>query len=57
MDAALAQLPEEVQQVVVYRLVDDLSHDEIARRLGRSSAAVRMLYLRAIRRLRATCPD
>src|SRR5262245_54894426 len=49
---ALAGLPDDMQQVLLARHVDDLSHAAIAERLGRTEAAVRMLYLRALRRLR-----
>jgi len=52
MAEALAQLPEEMQQVLLARHVDDLSHATIASQLGRSEGATRMLYLRALRRLR-----
>lgn len=48
----VARLPEDMQQVVLGRHVDDLSYDEIAERLGRSNDAVRALYTRALRRLR-----
>lgn len=49
---AVTRLPEEMQQVLLARLVDDQSHAEIARQSGRSEGAVRVLYSRAIRRLR-----
>jgi RNA polymerase sigma-70 factor (ECF subfamily) len=52
MAEALAQLPEEMQQVLLARHVDDLPHATIADRLGRTEGATRMLYLRALRRLR-----
>jgi RNA polymerase sigma-70 factor (ECF subfamily) len=52
MAEALSRLPEEMQQILLDRHVDGLSHGEIARRLERSEGAVRMLYLRALRRLR-----
>jgi RNA polymerase sigma-70 factor (ECF subfamily) len=55
--AVLAQLPEDMQLVVLYRVVDGLPHAAIAERLGRTPAAVRMLYLRALRRLRELWPD
>ena len=41
-----------MQQVLLGRHLDGLSHAELARVLGRSESAVRMLYLRALRRLR-----
>jgi RNA polymerase sigma-70 factor (ECF subfamily) len=54
---ALGHLPEDMRQVVLLRLVDELPHADIAERLGRTSTAVRMLYLRALRRLRGLCPE
>ena len=50
--AALAKLPADQRAVVELRTWDDLDHDEIARRLGKSEANVRQLWSRAIRRLR-----
>jgi RNA polymerase sigma-70 factor (ECF subfamily) len=50
--AALARLPDEMQQVLLARHVDGLPHAAVAERLQRSEGAVRMLYLRALRRLR-----
>ena len=52
MAAALNRLPEEMRDVLLFRLADGLSHAEIAERMGRSAGAVRMLFLRAIERLR-----
>ena len=49
---ALACLPDEMQQVLLGRLVDNLDHAALAVKLGRSAGAVRMLYLRALRKLR-----
>jgi RNA polymerase sigma-70 factor (ECF subfamily) len=49
---ALSLLPEDMQQVLLGRHLDGLSHAELAPALGRSESAVRMLYLRALRRLR-----
>jgi RNA polymerase sigma-70 factor (ECF subfamily) len=53
MAEALGRLPDDMQQVLLGRHLDGLSHAELAQRLGRTEAAVRMLYLRALRRLRA----
>jgi RNA polymerase sigma-70 factor (ECF subfamily) len=55
MAAALARLPEDMQQVLLGRHVDDLPYAALAERLGRSEAAVRVLYTRALRRLRDEC--
>lgn len=52
MALAMGRLPEEMQQVLLGRLVDGLDHAELAERLNRNTGAVRMLYLRALRRLR-----
>ena len=54
---ALARLPKVMQQVVLGRLVDGLPHADLAQRLGRSEAAVRVLYVWAIARLRQHCQD
>lgn len=52
MALAISRLPEDMQQVLLGRLIDNLDHARIAAQLGRSEGAVRMLYLRALRRLR-----
>jgi RNA polymerase sigma-70 factor, ECF subfamily len=57
MAEALGRLPEEMQQVLLARHVDGLSHADIAQQMGRTEGAVRMLYLRALRCLRATCQE
>jgi RNA polymerase sigma-70 factor (ECF subfamily) len=49
---ALDRLPADMRQAVLGRHVEGLSHGAIAARLGRSEGAARMLYLRALRRLR-----
>lgn len=48
----LARLPDEYREVIVLRNLEDLPHEEIARRMGRSVGAVRMLWVRALARLR-----
>ena len=55
MAEALARLPDDMQQVLLGRHTDDLSYAVLAERLGRSEAAVRVLYTRALRRLREEC--
>lgn len=55
--AALARLPEDMQTVILGRHVDDLSYADLAEKLGRSEGAVRVLYTRALRRLREECGD
>jgi RNA polymerase sigma-70 factor, ECF subfamily len=52
MALALSRLSNDMQQVLLGRLVDNLDHAELAVLLERTPGAVRMLYLRAIRRLR-----
>jgi RNA polymerase sigma-70 factor, ECF subfamily len=49
---AMAKLPADYAEVILLRNVEGLSHDEIARRMGRGSGAVRMLWVRALARLR-----
>jgi RNA polymerase sigma-70 factor (ECF subfamily) len=48
----LAQLPGDYRDVIVLRHLEGLSHEDIAQRLGRSPGAVRMLWVRALARLR-----
>jgi RNA polymerase sigma-70 factor (ECF subfamily) len=55
MAAALSRLPEDMRQVLLLRLVDGLSHGQIAERLDRTPGAVRMLFLRSVERLREEC--
>lgn len=45
---ALARLPEDYQAVLLLRVFEELPADEVARRLGRSAGAVRMLQMRAL---------
>jgi len=53
----MARLPEDMQTVLLGRHLDDLSIAELAERLGRSEGAVRVLYTRALRRLREECRE
>lgn len=48
----LERLPEDYRTVLVLRHFDGLSHEAIAARMGRGSGAVRMLWVRALARLR-----
>jgi RNA polymerase sigma-70 factor, ECF subfamily len=50
--ASVERLPEDYREVLVLRHFEGLSHDEIARRMNRNSGAVRMLWVRALARLR-----
>ncbi len=54
---ALAALPDDYRDVVILRHVERLKFDEVAARMGRSSGAVRMLWARALERLRALLGD
>ncbi len=54
---ALARLPADMQEVLLGRHSDELSHAVLAERLGRTEAAVRVLYTRALRRLREACGE
>lgn len=49
---ALAELPELQREVLTLRYLHDLSYDEIARQLDRSSSAVRQLRQRGLAALR-----
>ena len=56
--AGLATLPDDMQRVLLGRHADGLDYAALAGELGRSAGAVRVLYTRALRRLRAACdPD
>lgn len=44
----LELLPEDYRQVILLRNFEDLAHDEIAKQMNRSEAAIRMLWLRAL---------
>jgi RNA polymerase sigma-70 factor (ECF subfamily) len=52
---AIGRLPEDMQQVLLGRHTDGLSYAALAERLGRTEGAVRVLYTRALRRLREEC--
>src|SRR5262249_41797449 len=49
---AIGRLPDEMQQVLLGRHLDGLAYAELAQRLGHNEGAVRVLYTRALRRLR-----
>ena len=51
----LARLPEDYQDVLTFRHLENLSHEEIAARMNRSPGAVRMLWVRALSALRDAC--
>lgn len=49
---ALAELNDEQREVIVLRSLEERDWPEIARRMGRTAGAVRMLWVRALKRLR-----
>lgn len=51
----LARLPDDYREVLIFRHLENLSHDEIAVRMNRSPGAVRMLWVRALAALREAC--
>jgi RNA polymerase sigma-70 factor (ECF subfamily) len=48
----LARLPDEYREVIILRNLEGCAHEEVARRMNRSTGAVRMLWVRALARLR-----
>jgi RNA polymerase sigma-70 factor, ECF subfamily len=48
----LAKLPASHREVIVLRHLEGLAFEEVARRMGRTAGAVRVLWLRALDRLR-----
>jgi RNA polymerase sigma-70 factor, ECF subfamily len=50
--ALLDRLPADYREVIILRHLEGLSHDAVARRMGRRPGAVRMLWVRALARLR-----
>src|SRR5262249_19130824 len=48
----LSRLPDDYREVIVLRNFEGLSHEEVAARMGRGVGAVRMLWVRALSRLR-----
>jgi RNA polymerase sigma-70 factor (ECF subfamily) len=53
----LARLAAPFRDVLVLRNLEGLSFPEVARRMGRSPGAVRILWLRALEKLRQQCSD
>jgi RNA polymerase sigma-70 factor (ECF subfamily) len=56
VQAAIQQLTEDQQHVIVLRFLHGLSHEETAAAMGRSSGAVRILQHRALVALRELMP-
>jgi RNA polymerase sigma-70 factor (ECF subfamily) len=57
MAGALARLPEEMQQVLLGRHLEQQPYAVLAERLGKSEGALRVLYVRALERLRQACQE
>jgi RNA polymerase sigma-70 factor (ECF subfamily) len=53
----LNKLSADHRDVIVSRVLQGLSFEEIAKRMGRSCGAVRMLWLRALGQFRVTCEN
>jgi RNA polymerase sigma-70 factor (ECF subfamily) len=53
----LAQLPDDYRDVIVLRHIEGLPFEEVARRMDRSAGAVRMLWLRALKKMREAMKD
>ncbi len=52
LSAALERLPEDYREVLLLRHFEQLEHAEVAARMNRSPAAVRMLWVRALEALK-----
>lgn len=50
--SSLMQLPSDYRQILVLKFVEDLSYGEIGEIMGRTQAALRILQLRALRKLK-----
>ena len=48
----LSRLPDDHREVLILRNLEGLSHEEVAQRMGRGVGAVRMLWVRALMRVR-----
>lgn len=49
---AISELPPAASEIILLRYLEDCSHDEIARRLGKTTHQVRALASKALRQLR-----
>jgi RNA polymerase sigma-70 factor (ECF subfamily) len=54
---AMERLPQDMQQVLLGRHMECLSFAILAKRMGRSEGALRVLYSRALERLRQDCRE
>lgn len=57
LEQALSRLPEHYRQAVALRHVEQLSWEEIGRRMGSTAEAARKVWGRAIQQLRRELPD
>ena len=48
----LEKLPDDYREVIVLRNLQEMSHEQVADRMGRSVSAARMLWIRALRALK-----
>ncbi|QDT13811.1 sigma-70 family RNA polymerase sigma factor [Planctomycetes bacterium K23_9] len=53
--SAIEGLPEDYRRVIEMRHFQSMTHEEIAKNLGRSNAATRVLWVRALAALRKQC--
>jgi RNA polymerase sigma-70 factor (ECF subfamily) len=53
----LERLPADYREVIVLRSLEELPYEEVASRMGRSAGAVRVLWVRALARLRDEAKD
>jgi RNA polymerase sigma-70 factor (ECF subfamily) len=53
----LAKLPDDYRDVLVFRILQGVSAEEVAERMGRTPGAVRMLQLRALAAMRKLMAD
>jgi RNA polymerase sigma-70 factor (ECF subfamily) len=57
LERCLADLPERDQEVIILRLVEGVSNDEVARELGEAANTVSHRYRRALAKLREAMPE
>lgn len=50
---AIKKLPENSQQVIVLKYINDLDNNEIAKTIGKSEGAIRTIQFRALKQLRS----
>jgi RNA polymerase sigma-70 factor (ECF subfamily) len=52
LSSALGRLPDDYREVLILRNIEGLDFPEVARRMDRSAGAVRVLWVRALKKLR-----